>query len=273
VTTQLPKAQVLDALTATYAVFEALLAELRPDDWTKPTPCPGWDVRAQVAHVIGTESMMEGIEAPVAVDAIERPAHVRNDIGMFNEQWIAGLAEASPEEMGNRLHAIIGTRLAAIEAMDDEGWAKESFTPAGPDSYGRFMRIRVMDTWMHEQDIRDAVGRPGHVEGPAVALALDEIQGAMGFVVGKKAGAPAGSRITFDVTGPGGRQIHVAVDERAAVVERLDRPADVVVRMPVHTFSRLAGGRSNGPDLRGTVELEGDEALGNRIVDDLGYMI
>ena len=41
-------------------------------------------------------------------------------------------------------------------------------TPAGPDTYGRFMRVRIFDCWMHEQDIRRAVGRPGHVEGPAV---------------------------------------------------------------------------------------------------------
>jgi hypothetical protein len=95
----------------------------------------------------------------------------------------------------------------------------------------------------------------------------------MGFVVGKKAGAPAGARVTFDLTGPGGRQVHVAVDERAAVVDQLDRPADVVLRMPVHTFSRLAGGRANAGELRATVEVEGDDALGQQILDNLGYMI
>lgn len=272
-TTQLPKDTVVAALTAEFAVVEALLAELRPDDWDAPTPCPGWDVRAQVAHLIGTESMLEGIEAPVALEDVERGDHVRNDIGAFNEQWIAGLADATPEELRQRFHAITTTRLAALAALDDAAWAEESFTPAGPDSYGRFMRIRVMDTWMHEQDIRDAVDRPGHVEGPAVEQVLDEMQAAMGFVIGKKAGAPAGSRVTLDLTGPSGRRIHVAVDERAAVVDELDRPADVVLRMPVHTFSRLGGGRSNAPQLRPTIEVEGDTALGERIIDRFGYMI
>lgn len=272
-TTHLPKDVVVGALTAEFGVVDALLAELRPEDWDAPTPCPGWDVRAQVAHLIGTESMLEGIEAPVALDDIVRGDHVHNDIGAFNEQWIAGLAEATPDELRQRFHAITTTRLAALDAVDDEGWAKESFTPAGPDSYGRFMRIRVMDTWMHEQDIRDAVGRPGHVEGPAVELVLDEMQAAMGFVVGKKAGAPSGSRVTLDLTGPSGRQIHVAVDERAAVVDQLDRPADVVLRMPVHTFSRLGGGRSNAPDLRSTIEVGGDAELGEQIISRLGYMI
>ena len=37
------------------------------------------------------------------------------------------------------------------------------------------MRIRVFDCWLHEQDIRDAVGRPGGEDGPAASVALDEI--------------------------------------------------------------------------------------------------
>ncbi|GAA5194882.1 TIGR03086 family metal-binding protein [Rugosimonospora acidiphila] len=35
--------------------FEARVAQVRPDQWTAPTPCPGWDVRALVNHVIGAE--------------------------------------------------------------------------------------------------------------------------------------------------------------------------------------------------------------------------
>jgi uncharacterized protein (TIGR03083 family) len=270
---QLSRETVVGALTAEFAVIEALLAELRPDDWTRATPCPGWDVRAQVAHLIGIESMLEGIEAPLTLEEVEQPDHVRNDLGAFNEQWIAGLAGATDDELRTRFHAIAAARLAALDALDDEAWHAESSTPAGPDTYGRYMRIRVMDLWMHEQDIRDAVGRPGHVEGPVVELALDEIQGSMGFVIGKRAGAPDGSRVTLELTGPSGRPIHVAVDGRAAVVDRLDGPADVVVRLPVHTFTRLAGGRSNAAALATGVEIEGDGDLGQRIVDNLGYMI
>ena len=34
--------------------FADQLAGLAADDWTKPTDCPLWDVRAVVAHVIGS---------------------------------------------------------------------------------------------------------------------------------------------------------------------------------------------------------------------------
>ena len=77
--------------------------------------------------------------------------------------------------------------------MSDDEWNAESFTPAGMDTYGRFMQIRVFDCWLHEQDIRDAVGRPGHETGLAVEVVLDEMATALGFVVGKKAGATSRS--------------------------------------------------------------------------------
>jgi len=61
------------------------------------------------------------------------------------------------------------------------------------DSYGRFMRVRVFDCWMHEQDIRVALQRPSsdeELDVPASRLSLDEIAATMGFVVGKLGKAP-----------------------------------------------------------------------------------
>ena len=122
-----------------------------------------------------------------------------------------------------------------LEAMSQEEWDAESFTPAGKDTFGRFMQIRVFDCWLHEQDMRDAVGRPGHESGLAVDVTLDEMTTALGFVVGKKAGAQPGDRVTFALTDGGAtvREIHVEVVERAMVVDRLHLPATLVLTMPV----------------------------------------
>jgi uncharacterized protein (TIGR03083 family) len=225
-------------------------------------------VRANVAHVIGTESMLAGMPNPdVTVDRESLP-HVRNDIGAFNEVWVAALAEVPTEELLERYRAVTSSRIDALRAMDGSAWNAEGFTPAGPDSYGRFMRIRVFDCWMHEQDIRDAIGVPGHESGLPVDVTLDELAGALGYVVAKKAGAPKGSSVTFDL---GGRKLHVQVEDRAAVVEALPAPATTTLGMSVGTFSRLAGGRID-PGLA-TVHLQGDAELGRRIVENLAYTI
>lgn len=272
-TTDLPKEPVIDAITAEFAVLETLLGELADSDWPRPTPCPGWDVRAQVAHIIGTESMLAKIDPPAGAGEATPGEHIRNDIGAFNEQWVQGLADATPDAMRARFAEVVAVREQALAALTDAEWSEEGFTPAGRDTHGRFMRIRVFDMWMHEQDIRDAVGRPGHEEGPVVELVLDEMEGALGFVVGKKAGAPAGTSVTFELTGPSGRTRHVAVGERAAVVDALDGPADVTLRMPIGVFTRLAGGRQLDRDLVAEVDVDGDAALAGQILANIGYTI
>ena len=141
-----------------------------------------------------------------------------------------------------------------LRDMDGAAWEAEGFTPAGNDTYGRFMRIRVFDCWLHEQDIRDAVGRPGGDVGTAVELALDEAAAVMGFVVGKRAAAPPGSRVAFDLTGPTARRIFVEVGTeerpRAAVVDELSAPPTVALWMPTGVFVRLAGGRVDPSTVR-----------------------
>ena len=98
-TTHLPKDVVTYALGEEFATLHELLSDLEEAEWSAPTPCPGWDVRAQVAHVIGTESMLAGIDAPVVEGDPGEADHVRNDIGAFNERWVAALADASPLDL------------------------------------------------------------------------------------------------------------------------------------------------------------------------------
>lgn len=272
-TTLLPRTPVIDALAAEISALDDLLGSLLDDEWKAESPCPGWDVQANVAHIVGTESMLAGVDAPPAADDLSGREHVRNDIGGFNEVWVDALAAEAPAEVLARFRAITARRLDDLRAMDQETWDAEGFTPAGKDSYGRFMRIRVFDCWMHEQDIRDATNRPGHHWGPAVDLSLDEVAASLGFVVGKKAAAPDGASVTFAVEGEVDRRIHVLVDGRAGLVDTLDGPATATVRLDVHTLSRLIGGRVDLAAVSNRITLEGDRDLAQRVVDDLGYTI
>jgi uncharacterized protein (TIGR03083 family) len=269
--TDVDQATGVAALEEQFQAIDDLLVALTPEQWKLPTALPMWDVQANVAHLIGTEAMLLGEPNPtVDVDTAGLP-HIRNDIAAFNEIWVLALASASPDEMLDAYRQRVVARLEALRGLSAEAWAADSFTPAGPDTYGRFMRVRVMDCWMHEQDIREAVGVAGHDDGgPAVDLAVDEMTSALGFVVGKRAGVPDGRSVTFDLTGASGRSIHVLVDGRAAVVDSLPGDATVTLRMPVLRFSRLAGGRSH--DVNG-VEVLGDEALGQQVLSNLAFMI
>lgn len=103
-------------------------------------------------------------------------------------------------------------------------------------------------------------------------LALDEIAASMGFVVGKLSGAPDGSRVRLELTGPLARTINVSVDGRARVVDDFDgAEPTATISLDGLLFTRLAGGRTNVD--HDAITYGGDEAVGKRIVEHLNFVI
>jgi uncharacterized protein (TIGR03083 family) len=149
-------------------------------------------------------------------------------------------------------------------------------SPVGKVPYREFMHVRVMDCWIHEQDMRVATARPGHDTGPAAQLALQRLASAMPFVVAKQAGAPDGAVVRFQLRGATERRIDVAVlDGRGKAVTDHQGEPDAVLGMDLEVFWRLACGRVTGPAARaaGLVDMGGDVALGARVVDAMTFMI
>jgi uncharacterized protein (TIGR03083 family) len=158
-------------------------------------------------------------------------------------------------------------------AMSREDFDVPTQTPVGIAPYRRFMEIRVFDCWLHEQDIRSAVGRPGHEDGRCAELSVDEVVRALGFIVGKQASAPEGSAVTIELIGPVYRTVHVAVEGRTAVVTKLDRPATATLHLPSTVFVRLAGGRADVMSGLDTIRLAGDLDLARRVAENLAFTI
>jgi uncharacterized protein (TIGR03083 family) len=44
-----------------YERFVAQLRELSPDDWSRPTACPAWDVHAMACHVLGAAELAASV--------------------------------------------------------------------------------------------------------------------------------------------------------------------------------------------------------------------
>ena len=277
--TVLDKEEILTGLFASWDAIDALLAGLSDEDWQTPTSLPGWTVHDVVAHIVGTEMMLAGTPTPEPDGDVTAREHVHNDIGALNERWVEYLRADSPTELLAKFRDITARRKAMLSAMPVEEWNTVTFTPAGPDSYGRFMRVRIFDCWMHEHDIRQAVSRAAtdsDLAGPDSRLALDEMASSMGFVVAKKGKAPHGSRVLIALTGPLSREIRVALNEegRATAVEDFggDEPT-IGITVDGLQFTRLAGGRPLLAERAQSIDYAGDSAAGERIVEKLNFVI
>ncbi|OLF08058.1 hypothetical protein BLA60_24630 [Actinophytocola xinjiangensis] len=264
---------VLPALLDEWTALDALLGTLAPAQWAAPTALPGWSVHDNVSHLVGTEYALSGRPTPPCEVDVRALPHVRNDMGAANEAWVIALREVEPGELLARFREITGVRREYLAALSAAEWDAPSWTPAGERTYGRFMRIRLFDCWMHEQDIRDALALPGHEDGASARVALDEMADALGYLVGKRAGAPDGASVTIELTGPLPTTWHVAVDGRAALVERLPGPATATLRLSSTLFTRLCGGRVPVAERLGDIAVTGDTDLAGRVANALPFTI
>ena len=261
---------VIDLLADSWASIGDLIADLDEDDFATASPLPGWTVQDCISHVLGTERGLLGDPAPeVDVSHLE---HVVTPFQQLMEVWVEDNRGRSGAEVRDQFTEVIPRRLEQLRAMTPGELAEPGWSPVGEVPYREFMKVRVFDCWMHEQDVRRALGKPGHESGPVADSALENITAALGFVVGKKAAAPDGASVVFRTTG--GNQIEraVVVDGRAKVVPDAPEDPTVVLTMPFTTFVALGGGRIDADQAmeEGTV-VEGDTELGRRVLENMAF--
>lgn len=268
------KEPIVELLRSQFKSLDFLGSSLTTREWHSSASLPGWTVFDIYAHLIGTESMLEGEKLPDVPIDVASFDHVRNEIGQFNEAWIESLVDLGPKAMLDRFRQVTASRLRTLAAMTQREFDADTVTPIGPAPYGRFMQIRLFDCWMHEQDIREGLGRPGHESGPCARASVEEAILAMGYIIGKKAGAPDGASLTIELSGPVRRKIHVLVDGRARIVDELPAPATTTIAMTSSLFMRLAGGRNKNLSPRlGGITFNGDLDLAQKVVTNLAFTI
>src|SRR6478672_5516710 len=219
----------LQAYVDTWAVavqdVVRLLRSLRDEDWSRPTDCPGWDVRAVAAHLAHLESELAG--NPQEHVQVPELAHVTSPMGAYTERGPVARRDWAADAIVDELEASAATRLAALRAdPPTDGSVRAPVTPGDIRwTWETLLSNRPLDVWMHEQDVRRAVGRPGGLDSPAAAHTVGVFARGFGFVVGKRVGAPAGTSVVLDVTGPHPVHAVVQVGEDGRAVPLAEDPA------------------------------------------------
>lgn len=246
--------------------FTKLLETIPAEQWATPTDLPGWDVHAVAAHTAHLEAVLSGA-AEESVD-VGSPKHVHGLMGLYTEQGVVARRERTPDELINEIRSACTRRHTSLLADPPT----EATAPATPMfagigwSWERLLRNRPLDIWMHEQDVRRAVGRPGNLDTAPATHSADYLLESLGMVVGKRVAPPAGTTVVLDVAGSEPAAVTVTGDGRAERAAVAGDP-DVVIRMDRESFVVVAGGRRRPTD--DLVTIEGDENLGRRILESM----
>ena len=248
-----------------------LCASLSLDEWESDTDCPTWTVKDCMSHLIGIEHRLLGREVPDL--SLQETSHIRNDFGLQTEIDVVSRRTMIPAEVLEEFTEVNLERLKVLNGQLD--FASEADSPVGKGNVADQVSVRVFDCWVHEQDIRRAIGKPGNLSGLAAQHSYERMASVMPFVFGKKVGAPEGSSVRFKIYGESSFVVNINVHEgRARLVTELSEPT-IELEMDCEVFMCLSCGRWD-PDkvLSGRkVSIQGDQHLGISIVKNMNYMV
>jgi uncharacterized protein (TIGR03083 family) len=250
----------------------------RDEDFELQTECPGWTVKDQIAHVVGAEKSFAGMPRP-QVEVPDYP-HVHSDFARFVEVDVEARRGLSGREVVAELAEFHPQRVADLRASDaDVDTVIGGFF--GPETtFGDHLHRRIVDAWVHEQDLRAALDRPGNLDSASAAVFTADILAALPRIASRVAGIGAGHAVVLDVSGPvvarGGVRIITGDDGRPygeALFSGIDRPVgdeqlDVTsIHLTTDALTRRAAGRRGVDEIHYTVS--GDEEIARKVLEAL----
>ena len=172
-------------------------------------------------------------------------AHVRNPLGELNENEVEWRRQRAGDDVLTEWEALRDARERTLAAGDAAYFARPMITPTGPGTMADFLAVRILDCWLHEQDLRRALGRPGNLDGPAAEHTVDRLV-RHAADRGRQAGRLPGGRGRDHRHHRRGRA-HRPLSRSTTVGRRSStrRPARplATVTMPTEAFVVLATGR------------------------------
>ena len=241
--------------------FLALLDELEPEEWGKPTGCARWNVRQVVAHLAGSADAYSNFREFLRQGngRLQRPYREAgmSRLDAMNQIAVDDRADLTPTELIAQLRERGPRAIRTRERLPNV--LRHLPVPLGkitPEIGRTWVPIRYLtdailtrDMWMHRLDISRATGRgmsltPEH-DGRVTALAVRDLaQGIDGEVDGG---------VIYALDGPAGGSWLVG-----------HPPHRTLISLDALDFHLLASGRLPLSEARERLSIEGDPDLAER---------
>ena len=219
-----------------------LLAELADDDWVKPTAAPGWSVKDVATHLLGGDISIlsyhrDGFRSAQKIDSY---ADLVELVDRLNREWITAARRFSPQLLREFL-AFTGPQVEACFAAKDPMKMGGPVSWAGPEPAPVWFDLarEFTERWHHQQQIRDASGRPPLYEPYFFAPVLDTFVRALPHAF-RNTKAPPGTSVRFEIAGDaGGLWCLYKVDECWALLLDVPNEPTTTVVLPQDVAWRL----------------------------------
>jgi len=253
-----------------------LLSNLSPVEWERPTSCSLWSVKDVALHLLGGDL---GIlsrrrdEYQGAGKPIESYEELVALINSLNEIWVKATRRLSPRVLCDLLQ-FTGPQVEAFFASLDPlaAGVPVDWAGAGPAPVWLDLAREYTERWHHQQQIRDAVGKPGLKQRQFFRPVLDT------FVRGlprtfKDVGAAAGTAVQLSIQGESGGDWFLVRESShwTLFVEAETTPAASVLLDQEDAWRLFTKGLSP-KEARSRARVEGDPALGARVLETVAVL-
>jgi uncharacterized protein (TIGR03083 family) len=257
-----------------------LLGDLSTADWEVPTVCPGWSVKDVAAHLLGDDigRLSWGRDGYVNPDfaaglGIGTLPGLVAAIDRQNAVWVAGMRRISPSlliellKMTGELTEVYFTSLDMTALGMPVDWASPEPAPVWLD-----VAREYTERWVHQQHIRDAVGKPGLKERRWFAPVLDA------FVLGlprvlQDAPSPDGAALRLIISGDaGGEWVALRPNGDWMLGTAPGMNVDATVELDEERAWRLFTKGISKEEARPGTRIEGDAALAERALDTVSIL-
>lgn len=262
----LPPVHTIDLFAPERDALIALLESLAPDEWDAPTVCAGWSVKDIAAHILADDfgNIARGRDG-YRVSWFDAPSWeaLLDYINRQNEAWVDAMRRVSPRLIRELLR-FSGERFVATMRARDLDAIGDPVSWAGPEPAPVRLDVarEYTERWLHQQQIRDAVGRPGLKNRSMFGPVLDTFVRALPFTY-RDVVAADGTHVRLIVEGEaGGAWSLLRHDGAWALVAGIDAAAASKVMLDQETAWRLFTKGITPEAARERATIDGDVTLG-----------
>ena len=269
---------LLDRLPALHAELMRLLRGLDPSDWSRPTACALWSVKDIAAHLLDT-SIRRLSFGRDRLDAtpdttVSSYAELVSYLNRLNAQWVAAGKRISPAVLIDLLDFTAGQVHAFFQTLDPHSPALFPVSWAGDDVSPNWFDIgrEYTERWLHQQQIRDAVGAPGLTGRAWLYPTLDIFVRALPRTF-RDTKAAQGSSVRVEIRGDAGGVWTLVRSQTAWELFLGADPAPAAaIALDQETAWKLFSKGLDRDAARRQIQLQGDTTLGETILTSLAVM-
>lgn len=201
-----PPTLVADLFPGIRTSLLELLESLSPADWDRATTAPLWSVKDVALHLLGGDlgNLSRRRDKFVREASVCGYQDLVAFINNLNDEWVSGARRLSPRTLCDLL-AFTGPQLSAYFASLNPFDLSEPVSWAGPDPAPVWLDVarEFTEQWHHQQQIRDATGKPPLYQPRYFAPVLDTFMRATPHHY-RDVPAPEGTSIAIQISGEAG---------------------------------------------------------------------